>query len=81
MAELAQRDPAAANQLLQQAQVMAAQVAQQRAAAAASQVPVVQPTEDSIAQIVAMGFSEERARGALLQTQNNVEAAVGRLIG
>jgi hypothetical protein len=83
MAELAQRDPAAAARLLEQAQLMATQRAQtmQQQRTAAAQTPVVEPTEENIAQIVAMGFSAERARGALLQTQNNVEAAVGRLLG
>ena len=44
-------------------------------------MPVVEPTPENIAQIVAMGFTEERAAEALRSTQNNVEAAVGRLLG
>jgi hypothetical protein len=50
------------------------------AAGVAGQFPVVEPTEENVAQITAMGFSADRAREALLATQNNVEAAVGRLI-
>lgn len=95
MAELAQRDPAAAQQLLQQAQQMATQHQQRMQQRGGNNgggnvgnvggggggggVPVVEPTEENIAQIVAMGFTAERAREALLSTQNNVEAAVGRL--
>jgi len=44
------------------------------------QFPVVEPTEENVAQIVAMGFTADRAREALRSTQNNVEAAVGRLL-
>jgi hypothetical protein len=82
MAQLAQRDPAAAAQLLQQAQLMANQRAQNmQQQRAAQEVPVVQPTDENIASIVSMGFTEEQARNALLQTQNNVEAAIGRILG
>ena len=57
------------------------QVQAARQASMQGQMPVVEPTPENVAQIVAMGFSEERAVEALRSTQNNVEAAVGRLLG
>ena len=57
------------------------QVQAARQASMQGQMPVVEPSQENVAQIVAMGFSEERAVDALRSTQNNVEAAVGRLLG
>ena len=45
------------------------------------QVPVVEPTEENVQQLVSMGFSADRAREALRATQNNVAFAVQRLLG
>ena len=59
-----------------QEQIQAAQNASMQ-----DQMPVVEPSQENITQLVSMGFTEERAREALRSTQNNVEAAVGRLIG
>jgi hypothetical protein len=44
-------------------------------------MPNVEPTEENVQQIVAMGIPAERAREALRATQNNVQAAIGRLFG
>lgn len=41
----------------------------------------VQPDPNAVAQIVAMGFSEERARTALRATRNDVTAATNQLLG
>ena len=80
------------NMTPQQRQLLQQQQAQQQAIRAQQQqmmqqqqqqqqMPVVEPTEENIAAIIDMGFTRERAAAALRATQNNVEAAVGRLIG
>ena len=43
-------------------------------------MPVVEPTEENISIIEAIGFSRELATDALSATQNNVDAAVGLLV-
>jgi membrane associated rhomboid family serine protease len=68
-------------QQMQQQQQQQQQMHAAQQASMQGQMPVVEPTPENIAQIVAMGFTEERAAEALRSTQNNVEAAVGRLLG
>lgn len=40
----------------------------------------VEPSAEAVQQLVAMGFDEQQARGALRQTGNNVEAALQYLL-
>lgn len=73
--------PEQLQQYRQQVEQQQQQMQAARQASMQSSMPMVEPTQENVAQIVAMGFSEERATEALRSTQNNVEAAVGRLLG
>ncbi|KAL4436662.1 hypothetical protein ABPG75_003801 [Micractinium tetrahymenae] len=52
----------------------------QRGGGGGAAAAAVEPSPEAVQQLVAMGFDEQQARGALQQTGNNVEAALQYLL-